>query len=785
MRNIHYNVGLLLLTAVARISAKAIVHNDVDLYYKARSVVPAPIVVPPSQYFEGVDGEWSTFNIRVGTPAQSVRVIISTNSPATLVVLPGGCTTNAIDPVPSDCARSRGGTFDNGLSTSWDNRGIFGINGVSYGFEANLGYNFDAKYGLDTLGLGYSDGADSPVMKNQTVAAYAMASPLYTGIFGLGTQPIIYQTFGNISVPSFFRSLRDQNLIPSLSWSYTAGAKYRLKAGQFAQLIFGGYDTSRFQPNSVSFSMNPDVTRDLLVGVQSIIYQGEKTTTLLPTPIYAFVESTDPNIWLPESACLLFEKTFGLTWNDTLSMYLLNSTQYTLLSGSNPIVTFSLANTISGGSTVNIQLPFAAFALRASYPFVSNDTYYFPLKRAANDSQYTLGRTFLQEAYLTVDYDRRNFSIHQCSWIDGAASTIVTIKSPSDTSTNGTSAIPDTHSGTSLKVGPIIGIVLGVLAFIALILTLILFSLRRRRLARQKRNSRLLADHHTLANIHTQNDDKGLDTKHNSINTDTSSSSKSIKSHYDQQSPDPSQSQPLYKFSPHPPQTPTPSELDSHEKQIHQLPGEDRKWELGNTDTGWRYELESIRSSNAKDASPLPIELPAEEINSPVSALMRAIRMSELVSPTLGNEERPIQLGSGVTSASAYGLALDMQIPQNYYERDRFLHAAATTAAATAPTTIPTAPSFLNHDYHQNKTYYNGTRNEHRGSQSTRRTSGWRASSFMRGRDSAALSPGGWTWSTAAQTPRPVSTAPSGTVSTAGTAITDGTARRWRAAGFF
>jgi hypothetical protein len=50
MRNIRSNVGFLVFTAVARISAKAIVHNDVSLYHEARSVVPAPIVVPPSQY---------------------------------------------------------------------------------------------------------------------------------------------------------------------------------------------------------------------------------------------------------------------------------------------------------------------------------------------------------------------------------------------------------------------------------------------------------------------------------------------------------------------------------------------------------------------------------------------------------------------------------------------------------------------------------------------------------------------------------------------------------------
>jgi len=184
MRNIRCNVGFLVFAITASTSARSL-DNDADFrsYYRTRTdiseVVPAPIVIPPSQYFEGADGHWSTFNIRVGTPATSVRVIVSTNSPATLVVLPGGCTTNAIDPVPVECSNSRGGTFNNTPSRTWIDQGIFGINGVSNGFEANLGYNFDADYGLDTLGLGYADGANGPTLKNQTAAAYALASPLY------------------------------------------------------------------------------------------------------------------------------------------------------------------------------------------------------------------------------------------------------------------------------------------------------------------------------------------------------------------------------------------------------------------------------------------------------------------------------------------------------------------------------------------------------------------------------------------------------------------------------
>lgn len=75
---------------------------------------------------DGVDGEWSTFALRVGVPAQNVRVVISTNSPQTIVVAPEGCTDYAMDPVPDDCATARGGFFNMTASKTWEAQGDFG-----------------------------------------------------------------------------------------------------------------------------------------------------------------------------------------------------------------------------------------------------------------------------------------------------------------------------------------------------------------------------------------------------------------------------------------------------------------------------------------------------------------------------------------------------------------------------------------------------------------------------------------------------------------------------------
>lgn len=95
---------------------------------------------------------------------------------------------------------------------------------------------------------------------------------------------------------------------------------------------------------------------------------------------------------------MLFEDAFGLTYNDTINRYLVNNTLREQLQSRNPSISFILGNDISGGANVNITLPYQAFDLTLDKPIVNSTQYYFPLRRAANDTQTTLGRAFLQEA---------------------------------------------------------------------------------------------------------------------------------------------------------------------------------------------------------------------------------------------------------------------------------------------------------------------------------------------------------------------------------------------------
>lgn len=144
--------------------------------------------------------------------------------------------------------------------------------------------------------------------------------------------------------------------------------------------------------------MADDITRDLIVYLQSISYSGSSSSILLSDPISIFIDSTDPNMWLPGKVCDEFEKAFGLNMDQDSGLYLINDTQNTELLNSDAEVTFRLSDVESGGDAVAITLPYEAFALTAKPPLVGNSSHFFPLKRAENSTQYTLGRVFLQEA---------------------------------------------------------------------------------------------------------------------------------------------------------------------------------------------------------------------------------------------------------------------------------------------------------------------------------------------------------------------------------------------------
>jgi hypothetical protein len=165
-------------------------------------------------------------------------------------------------------------------------------------------------------------------------------------------------------------------------------------------LTLGGYDESRFTRNGITFLIAPDRSRELRVSLRSITSTSRNGTvsSLLPSEILVHVDSTVAEIWLPTDACQAFEEAFNLTYDEESNFYPVDDTLHDALVARDASITFSLGNSDADGETVNITLPYGSFDLQATPPFATKRTRYFPLRRAVDDTQYTLGRTFLQEA---------------------------------------------------------------------------------------------------------------------------------------------------------------------------------------------------------------------------------------------------------------------------------------------------------------------------------------------------------------------------------------------------
>ena len=257
----------------------------------------------------------------------------------------------------------------------------------------------------------------------------------------------------------------------------------------------GGYDSSLIVPNNVSIAQKGDPPGDTVANVRSI-KTNATTEPLLPGgPIYSFVDSTLPYIYLPLDACRAFEKAFGLVWNPVWNLYLLNDTTHQALLRMNPTLVFTVAAAESDGDTVDISLPYAAFDLNISYPFINatsapylNTSKYFPLKRAEQRLQYTLGRTFLQEAYLITDFEHHNFSLSQRNWTPNGPSRIETIY-PAGYEP------PRIATDSELSKGKIAGIVIGAVIGAVLMGVFLWVGVGCYRRRKQRKDAQLVAQH--------------------------------------------------------------------------------------------------------------------------------------------------------------------------------------------------------------------------------------------------------------------------------------------------
>lgn len=191
------------------------------------SSVPAPVTVSPDQNWEGIDGAWNTFSLRVGSQRSIARVVPSTASQQIWVVNYEACessleftsTHQVVTKFNESCEDSRGMVFNTTTSSTWKEQGFYSLwIGDDYGKEG-IGY-----YGYDTVEIGIP-GEEGPTVGNTTISTLKTPN-FWLGHLGLHPKPTNF-TRDMQPVPSFMTGLFEQGSIPSLSFGYTAGVQYR------------------------------------------------------------------------------------------------------------------------------------------------------------------------------------------------------------------------------------------------------------------------------------------------------------------------------------------------------------------------------------------------------------------------------------------------------------------------------------------------------------------------------------------------------------------------------
>ena len=396
----------------------------VDLSVAVNSPAPLQATVSDRQY--GPDGPWQAVSVGVGEPSQKIDLY------------PGASTTDiftieACRAVTSTCGS--GGLFDSGVSMSlistderndaYQGRSAFlSVGGTLYETSKT-------SYCLDGLNFSGKRSSNSSIALSQSASIVRpdnLTYPAQVGKLGLGSTDG-YQNFsldGGTAKGNFLaNNLAAQNVIPSASYGLHIGSSaFNIPLS----LWLGGYDASRIVGPVLSQPYNNGqgaiLTLDLLdisisVGSGASPFSfGQSRSGLLqannasiPGAVPVMMDAAAPYMYLPNSTCAAIASNLPVTYDSQLGLYLWDtaSPSYARIITSPSYLEFQFQ---TSATKLTIKVPFALLNLTLEAPLKSIPTPYFPCQppQAPNEalypSSYSLGRAFLQAAFIGVNWGR-------------------------------------------------------------------------------------------------------------------------------------------------------------------------------------------------------------------------------------------------------------------------------------------------------------------------------------------------------------------------------------------
>lgn len=218
----------------------------------------------------------------------------------------------------------------------------------------------------------------------------------------------------------------------------TASAGWGLHMGSASlglpgSLTLGGFDKSRIGGMVARFKLHdplepPDIKlTDIVLGVAEggnpFDWRPEVTNDTMwtaPNPtsgVQMQVSARDPGMYLPKGACKEIAGNLPVNWRDDIGYYVWNTTDtnYNNITTSPAYIGFTFLD--RDNQRVTIKVVLALLVLTLEEPIVEKPTSYFPCHEVdtatTTTPTYSLGRAFLQGAYLAYSYERNTTYLAQ------------------------------------------------------------------------------------------------------------------------------------------------------------------------------------------------------------------------------------------------------------------------------------------------------------------------------------------------------------------------------------
>ena len=384
---------------------------------------PEPLQIPRSNRVYGPDGPWQAVSVQIGSPAQR------------LDLYPGGIYQSTIftRQICQDISQfpcGSGGLFDPENSATLDDdsisfgSGLAGIDSLWTDSAILFSYSNSTSI-LEQLQIaGMTVANFSAIMFSNITMVYPNGKyPLQVGELALG--PVYNQSFSEgLGNPSINASLIPgdldlQKAIPSNSFGLHVGIGVKALELNLS-LWLGGYDASRIiGPVSSQSTNNFQFAIDLLdigIGVDHggspllfLPQQGllsQRNSSLPNAGLPVTLNPSAPYLSLPNSTCAAIANNLPVTYDAGMALYFWDTAdhRYAKIVTSPTYLSFVFRGS-SGNLT--IKVPFQLLNLTLEEPLVSVSTAYFPCQPPqGSEGHYSLGRAFLQAAFIGVNWAR-------------------------------------------------------------------------------------------------------------------------------------------------------------------------------------------------------------------------------------------------------------------------------------------------------------------------------------------------------------------------------------------